>query len=206
MFRFAYARNVRFTRRYSNVNLEALDQWISSPKHLVLSDAFHFEHLSDLYITLPTRNGTRKPYQPPIASSPLGYGHHLAFFHERVPEFQLREDGTEDTFSPPQPFTRRMWAGGRMTWHNNNPLIIGQKANAASTLATIEKKGFDGASKTPMIFVNQKIDITMEGGKDPSVVEERAHVYLSSNADVNKGVRAGVIFRNFMHLSRPESR
>lgn len=184
MFRFAATQ-----RRYSSS--QAFDQWMSSSnKQRVLSDAFHSEHLSDLYITLPTRDGTRKPYQPPIDSSPLGYGHHLAFFHERVPESQLREDGTEDTFSPPKPFTRRMWAGGRMTWNNDNPLIIGQKATAASTFATVEKKGFDDSSKTPMVFVNQKIDYIMEGGKDPSVVEERAHVYLSSNADVSKGARA----------------
>jgi len=185
------SRNIRLpgtTHHHSNV--EALDRWMISSKQLanaiVLSDVFHFEHLSDLYITLPTRDGTRKPYQPPIVSSPLGYGHHLVFFHQRVPESQLREDGTEDTFCPPQPFTRRMWAGGKITWHNDNPLIIGQKATAASSLATIERKELQAPSKTPMIFVNQKIDFTMDGGKYPSVVEERTHVYL---ADVTKGVR-----------------
>lgn len=88
-----------------------------------------------------------------------------------------------------------------MTWHNDNRLIIGQKATAASTLATIEKKRFDGSSKTPMIFVNQKIDFTMDGRKYPSVVEERSHVFLSSNADVNKGVRAGVCDLSSFHAS-----
>ena len=203
MWALGRSKKIRLARHYSNV--EALDRWIVSSKQLaiVLSDVFHFEHLSDLYITLPTRDGTRKPYQPPTVSSPLGYGHHLAFFHQRVPESQLREDGTEDTFCPPQPFTRRMWAGGRITWHNDNPLIIGQKATATSALATIEKKGFDGPSKAPLVFVNQKIDFTM-GGKHPSVVEERTHVYLPSNVDVSKGIRAGVVFHNVMHPSRPE--
>jgi hydroxyacyl-ACP dehydratase HTD2-like protein with hotdog domain len=96
-----------------------------------------------------------------------------------------------------------MWAGGRMTWYNDNPLIIGHKASASSTLATIEKKGFDAPHKTPMIFVSQKIDFTMEGKKDPSVVEERSHVYLSNNADADKGIRAGVIVHDFIHLSPP---
>jgi len=197
------SRNIRLpgtTHHHSNV--EALDRWMISSKQLanaiVLSDVFHFEHLSDLYITLPTRDGTRKPYQPPIVSSPLGYGHHLVFFHQRVPESQLREDGTEDTFCPPQPFTRRMWAGGKITWHNDNPLIIGQKATAASSLATIERKELQAPSKTPMIFVNQKIDFTMDGGKYPSVVEERTHVYL---ADVTKGVRVGVLFQFYAYFS-----
>jgi len=118
IFKFAprYFLNSRLagtTCHYSNA--EALGRWTSSPKQLVLSSSFHFEPLSDLYVTLPTRDGSRKPYQPPITSSPLGYGHHLPFFHERIPESQLREDGTEDTFCPPKPFTRRMWAGGRMT-------------------------------------------------------------------------------------------
>ncbi|RDB21417.1 Mesaconyl-C(4)-CoA hydratase [Hypsizygus marmoreus] len=181
-----------FSRPYStksDLRFEALDKWISSPRQLVLSDTFHQEHLSDLYITLPTRDGTRKPYLEPKEGAPLGFGHHLAFFHSRTPESQLREDGTDADFCPPEPFTRRMWAGGKMTWDLENPLIVGGKANANWSIGAVEKKGFDDPKKDPMVFVNQIIDITLVGKKKPSVSEERSHVYLSTAADSKKSIR-----------------
>ncbi|RDB20529.1 Mesaconyl-C(4)-CoA hydratase [Hypsizygus marmoreus] len=191
MFKIA-VRQLSAVRRYSTatkIDSEALDKWISSPSHEVaFEDSFRSEHLSNLYITLPTRDGTRKPYQEPKDGSPLGYGHHLVFFHSRVPESQLRENGTEPGFSPPKPFSRRMWAGGKITWDPENPLIIGNKATARSTFASIEKKGFEDPQKDPMLVVTQKIDITMKGMQKPSVTEERSHVYLST-ADTKKAAR-----------------
>ncbi|KAG2357672.1 hypothetical protein BDR07DRAFT_1419598 [Suillus spraguei] len=155
----------------SSLNLQVLDAWIASPKSLGFTDTFHSNHLSDLYITLPTRDGTRE-------GSPLGYGHHLAFFHPRNPEVSLRADGTDADFCPPEPFTRRMWAGGTMAWNNDQPLRVGEKATAVSTVAKVEKKGFEVGK--PMIFVKQRIEVTVEGQSKPGMVEERAHVYQAS--------------------------
>jgi len=193
MFRI-WSRQLRRQRFYSTIShseVEALNEWISSPRERVLSDSFHSEHLSDLYITLPTRDGTRHPFQAPREASPLGYGHHLAFFHSRVPELELREDGTDADFSPPEPFTRRMWAGGKITWDPENPLMIGKKASATWGIDAVEKKGFDDPQKNPMVFVNQRIDITMEGKARPSVSEERSHVYLSNVGNVKRVIREG---------------
>ncbi|KAF8077909.1 hypothetical protein FPV67DRAFT_1557342 [Lyophyllum atratum] len=175
-------RLLQSQRLYSTIShseVDALNKWISSPRELILSDSFHFEHLSDLYITLPTRDGTRQPYQAPREASPLGYGHHLAFFHSRTPESELREDGTDADFSPPEPFTRRMWAGGKITWDPENPLIIGNRATATWGIDAVEKKGFDDPSKNPM----------MDGKARPSVSEERSHVYISNAANIKKVVR-----------------
>ncbi|KAG1753443.1 hypothetical protein EDB19DRAFT_1845048 [Suillus lakei] len=165
----------------ASFNLPALDSWIASPKSLVLTDTFHSNHLSDLYITLPTRDGTRgRPYAPPVEGTPLGYGHHLAFFHPRNPEALLRADGTDADFCPPEPFTRRMWAGGTMTWNKGGELKVGEKANVVSTVAKVEKKGFEVGK--PMIFVKQRIEVTVEGRNKFGMVEERAHVYQPSVA------------------------
>ncbi|TFK42545.1 hypothetical protein BDQ12DRAFT_676393 [Crucibulum laeve] len=185
-------RNLRFqlgnvkyalpSRSFSTaVNTDALDKWIESPPTHTLVDRFTFEHLSDLYITLPTRDGTRTPYITPEESQPLPYGHHLAFFHARQPESRLREDGTDEDISPPKPFLRRMWAGGKITWNHGNPLLIGGKATTTSTVEAATKKGFEKGN--PMVFVTQKIDITMEDSKSPSVVEERSHVYFPETAE-----------------------
>ncbi|KAG6814374.1 hypothetical protein H0H92_010960 [Tricholoma furcatifolium] len=183
MFRTSFRQLHRpISRLYSTITqpeVEALNKWILSPNEIVLSDTFNFERLSDLYITLPTRDGSRQPYLPPKVDSPLGYAHHIAFFHSRTPEAELREDGTETDFSPPAPFTRRMWAGGKMVWNPDVPLMIGQRAKATWGIDSVQKKGFDDPSKSPMVFVNQRIDVTMEGNSLPSLTEERSHVYFT---------------------------
>jgi hydroxyacyl-ACP dehydratase HTD2-like protein with hotdog domain len=66
-----------------------------------------------------------------------------------------------------------MWAGGRIEWRK--PLIIGGKASARMSVRSVDKKGFEGA--TPMVFVNQCIEIANEGEEESAVVEERTHVY-----------------------------
>lgn len=183
-------------------NLAALDSWIARPKSLTLTDTFTPTHLADLYITLPTRDRTRRnegSNAPLLApGTPLGYGHHLAFFHPRNPERALRPDGTDDDFCPPEPFTRRMWASGTMRW-NTSPggaLCVGDTAHAVSTIASVEKKGFDSdvasSGAHPMVLVKQRIEVTAEGRAEPSVVEERSHVYLASPGN-RRGAREGIV-------------
>ncbi|KAL6300559.1 hypothetical protein BKA93DRAFT_514862 [Sparassis latifolia] len=166
-------------RSYSSqagLNVAALDRWINTEKSLTISDTLRTEHLSNLYITLPTRDGTARPPDMPVEGAPLGYGHHLVFFHPRNPERSLRADGSDADFCPPEPWTRRMWAGGRMEW--KRPLRIGEKANAVSTISQIDKKGFEKDS--PLVFVRQKIEYKREGSEDICVEEERSHVYLAA--------------------------
>ena len=176
--------------------LDPLDQWIASPPTHTLTDSLNVDHLSDLYITLPTRDGSRKPYQEPQPGTPLPFGHHLAFFHPRKPESLLRTDGTDEEFSPPSPFSKRMWAGGKMTWDTSNPLIIGKRTKSVSTVMSAEKKGFEKGN--PMVFVTQNIQFTQEGKQTPSVTEERAHVYFNpeaSSKQPKKFDREGEYFR-----------
>lgn len=160
--------------------VKAFDHWIASPKRFSLEACLHPDHLSDLFITIPTRDGTRKPFETPRISADLPYGHHLVFFHARRAEPLLRADGTDEDASPPAPFLRRMWAGGRIKWETNNPLVIGRKATAMSTITSVEKKGFDKSS--PKAFVTQTIALSVEGAAKPSVIEERDHVYFPISA------------------------
>jgi len=164
--------------------IDPLDQWIASPPTHTLTDSLNVDHLSDLYITLPTRDGSRKPYQEPQPGTPLPFGHHLAFFHARKPESLLRIDGTDEEFSPPSPFSKRMWAGGKMTWDTSNPLIIGKRTKSVSTVMSAEKKGFEKGN--PMVFVTQNIQFTQEGKQTPSVTEERAHVYFNPEVSLKQ--------------------
>ncbi|KAJ7709862.1 hypothetical protein B0H17DRAFT_1029536 [Mycena rosella] len=178
------------TRSLTPRNIQALDEYISSPKKLVLEDTFNVERLSDLFITLPTRDGTRSPYTSPRLSAPVGYGWHLAFFHARTPESHLSPDGTDGAveFGPPEPFIRRMWASGRMSWNPEHPLLVGETATSTSTFGSVEKKNFD--TENPMVFVTQKIDITTAGKSEPSITEERSHVYVAESVSPSNTPRA----------------
>jgi hydroxyacyl-ACP dehydratase HTD2-like protein with hotdog domain len=182
-------------RTYSaaTINTAAVDRWIASSEETLLRDSFYPERVADLYITLPTRDGTRRPFTEPEVSKPLAYGHHLAFFHNRTPESRLREDGTDPELCAPEPFVRRMWAGGKITWNPKNPLLIGKGAQAACSIEKVEKKGFNTPGKRPMLFVNQRIDISMTGSTEPSVSEVRAHVYMPEPevGSLAKGPREG---------------
>jgi hypothetical protein len=168
-----------------------LNQLSSAPKSLTFRDGFHEEHLAGLYATLPTRDGTfGRPHQPPGAGTQLGYGHHLVFFHSRNPVSELREDGTDIDFCPPEPFARRMWAGGRMEWLRPESLHVGGKAQASSIIkrGSVTLKGFEtdakhGKESNPMVFVQQKLEVTVdsEAQGGPAIVEERTHVYLPTH-------------------------
>jgi len=73
-----------------------------------------------------------------------------------------------------------------MRW-DGPPLVIGERATAISTVESVEKKGFEKGK--PMVFVNQNIEVTMVGKKDPSIVEKRSHVYLPESASVSNSPR-----------------
>ncbi|KAI0928456.1 hypothetical protein AcW2_004460 [Taiwanofungus camphoratus] len=177
----------------SGASLTALDQWISSKKTLTFRDTLRPEHLSDLYITLPTRDGTFHPYTHPKEGKPLAYGHHLAFFHPRNSERALRPDGTDMDFCPPEPWTRRMWAGGKIDWRS--PLLIGEKVTATSTIGSVDKKGFEKGS--PMVFVKQKIEYRKESSSEVAIEEERSHVYLAAPGN-------GRVVREVKDLPNPD--
>ena len=167
---------------YTMAAAEALDIWASQKKEITLSETLHTDRISDLYVTLPTRDGTRRPYKSPQNSEALGFGHHLAFFHPRTPEKHLRPDGTCADFCPPEPFVRRMWAGGRIEWRKS--LIIGGKATARTNVRSVVKKGFGDAA--PLVFVNQGIEISNEGDDKYAILEERTHVYLALGVNQRK--------------------
>ncbi len=180
----------------ASLNETALDEWITSDKTLTVSDTLHPEHLSDLYITLPTRDGSIEPYKAPQIGEPLAYGHHLAFFHPRNPESVLRSDGTDADFCPPEPFTRRMWAGGSFTWNlqGKDGLLVGDRVKAVTRIKDVKKHGFK-EGKAPMVFVKQVIEYTKEGSDQVAIEEERSHVYLAAPAH-RRPVKEGMCYHS----------
>ena len=77
----------------------------------------------------------------PQSQVALLQGHHLVFFPTAaVLESQLDADGTETTYNPGAPFSRRMWAGGRIEWICDRDLRVSRETREIMELDKLEGK------------------------------------------------------------------
>ncbi|NMM03904.1 acyl-CoA dehydrogenase [Paraburkholderia sp. RP-4-7] len=97
---------------------------------------------------------------------------HWFYFLPVAPMSEVGSDGhpKRGGFLPPVPLPRRMWAGGRLTFHA--PLKVGEHARRTSTIANIEDKtGRSGR----LVFVT--VQHTIEAGGELKIEEEHDIVY-----------------------------
>ncbi|RDJ99333.1 FAS1-like dehydratase domain-containing protein [Paraburkholderia lacunae] len=107
---------------------EKLDDWLG--KEVVTEDDITAFPLAAMAATLDrTENGDTVP--------PLW---HWLYFLPTAPLSEVGPDGhpRRGGFLPPVPLPRRMWAGGRLTFHA--PLKVGERAKRTSTIANIDDK------------------------------------------------------------------
>lgn len=83
----------------------------------------------------------------PLAGTPLPAGYHLAYFTPPQLPGSLGADGTDASFNPDPPFTRRMWAGGGIEWPGSGNttgsvhyLRVGDVATETTTVLSCEPK------------------------------------------------------------------
>lgn len=97
--------------------------------------------------------------------------HWLHFWDVRSPD-KLGTDGhpARGDFLPPVPLPRRMWAGGRLAFHQ--PLKLGEQAEKTSTILDVKEK--TGRSGT-LVFVTVEHRLSGENGL--AIVEEQDLVY-----------------------------
>jgi len=97
---------------------------------------------------------------------------HWIYCHELPKTSELAENGHARLggFMPPVPLPRRMWAGGRFTFHR--PLRIGEAARRTSTVANLTgKRGASG----DLVFLTLRHEIAGPAGA--AVIEEQDLVY-----------------------------
>jgi 3-methylfumaryl-CoA hydratase len=113
---------------------------------------------------------------------PLG---HWLNFLPRARQSEMDVDGhpRRGAFLPPVPLPRRMWAGGRLTFHI--PIPVGATIERRSTIADVAAKS--GKSGT-MVFVTVRHEITIAGRL--AVGEEQDIVYREMPARA-AGTRPG---------------
>lgn len=111
------------------------------------------------------------------AGASLPPGWHWIFFNPFVPRQGLGSDGhpRRGGFLPPVSLPRRMWAGGRLTYHK--PLTIGREAARESTIKKVEAKS-GRAGRLVFVTVSHAIDC----GDGPCITEEQDIVYREAAA------------------------
>lgn len=132
----------------------------------------------------------------PQEGQPLPYLWHWAFFQDPVVEAELGLDGhpARGRFLPPAEDKNRMWAGGRVSFHQ--PLIVGNPATCRSTiLAVEEKQGKTGA----LLFVT--VEHQYFQGDTLCVSEEQDIVYREPSPPKleNSGVLPTLAWQEMVH-------
>ncbi|CDO69526.1 hypothetical protein BN946_scf184785.g31 [Trametes cinnabarina] len=141
-------------------SVSALDRWIHADKELTLHDTIRPEHLADLYITLPTRDGTAAGHSSCAAAGGRAAGlpaDHLVFLPPPEPRAAhcARTDGHRRSARP----SRSCGACGRAAAWNGSG-------------SWIREGDADG-------FVSQKIEYSKRDSDVVCIEEERSHVYLA---------------------------
>ncbi|KAJ6122747.1 hypothetical protein N7512_005212 [Penicillium capsulatum] len=121
---------------------------------------------------------SNSPTAPP-AGTPVPPGYHLVYFTPAFLESELGADGTDASYNPESPFTRRMWAGGEVLWPRApdgkpNPLRVGQQVSETTRVLSaapkvVKKTGED------MIVVGVEKEFANEHGV--SIVDRRNWVF-----------------------------
>lgn len=114
---------------------------------------------------------------PPLA--------HWLYFNPWTRQSELGPDGhpRRGGFLPPVALPRRMFAGGRMTFHSS--LVLGEKAERVSTITAISRKT---GSSGELVFVTVRHEIF--GQRGLAITEEQDIVYRDVTAPGSQGSAA----------------
>lgn len=129
-------------------------------------------------LTLTLNRPSLFPTTPALTAShntPVPPGYHLVYFTPGFLETELGADGTDASYNPESPFTRRMWAGGEVSWPRDaqgrpNPLRVGQQVTETTRVLNAEAKVVKKTGED-MIVVGVEKEFANENGV--SVVDRR---------------------------------
>ena len=83
--------------------------------------------------------------EAPASSTRVPPGYHLVYFTPSALPDELGRDGTDSSYHPRYPYTRRMWAGGELRWERDNRLCVGEQVlESTELLSAVGKVGRNG--------------------------------------------------------------
>jgi 3-methylfumaryl-CoA hydratase len=114
--------------------LSHLQSWIGNTE--TLSDEVSAAPVRALSATLDRDDA------PPLAGAALPSLWHWLYFLPQHRQSELGPDGhaKRGGFLPPVPLPRRMWAGGRLQWIQQNPLLVGDTVQRVSRIESVTHK------------------------------------------------------------------
>ncbi|EPQ29757.1 uncharacterized protein PFL1_02976 [Pseudozyma flocculosa PF-1] len=105
-------------------------------------------------------------------SCPMPLGAELTLFNPLNPESELRSDGTEASWSPPEGLDQRMWASGSFDFDPSNQMCVGDEVECRVCVEKVDvKRGRQGT----MVLVWRRLVYRNIRGR--TVTERRCHVY-----------------------------
>ncbi|KAI7765509.1 hypothetical protein LZL87_007260 [Fusarium oxysporum] len=135
-------------------------------------DANQLQKLA-LILNRPTLNGKDVSEQPPIEGTPVPPGYHLVYFTPNGTESELGADGSDTTYNASKPFTRRMWAGGKMTWASDMSLRVGDQVEERTRLLSATPKKSRSAGEMVLVEVEKEF----WGPKGLALTDRRSWVF-----------------------------
>ncbi|KOS19903.1 Acid phosphatase [Escovopsis weberi] len=103
-------------------------------------------------------------------------GHHLVYFTEGDVEENLAPNGSDRTFNLPGPFTRRMWAGGKMVFDGENALRTDTTAEEHTRLVGATVKRNKAGEEMLLVEVEKKYYC----GGQLSVTDSRSWIFRTA--------------------------
>lgn len=184
-------------------------------KHELLSrplityhDHLNPQNLQMLSISLPCLDPIKHNYYArllcPGSHAVLAQGHHLVFFPPTHPTGALLPDGTDQDHSPGLPFTRRLWAGGSVSFSqgwNSKLRIASQPWICRESIANVRLKGVPDETGFKMvpgprdkILVDVERRYDLQEANDAVIVERRTLCFMSpkTSDDIKKALEQPV--------------
>lgn len=162
------------SRRSSSAS-EACSELLSRFHNQPVSTRTQLLDANQLHLLAITLNRTPTSFQPFQNGTPVPPGHHLVYFTPSIIESELGLDGTDRTVNPLSPFTRRMWAGGELTWNQDDHALlrVGQEVCETTKLISAEPKKLKSGGEMLVVGVEK----TYENERGVALVDKRSWVF-----------------------------
>ncbi|KAL9107553.1 MAG: hypothetical protein Q9227_007553 [Pyrenula ochraceoflavens] len=152
------------------------------------------------------------PYQHPIElpstnyPRPLPPGHHIIYFPTPTLATDLLPDGTDTDDSPGPPFTRRLWAGGRIRFPTapHRPLLDGSRAICLNQIRSIDiKRSSDGTPEKIFIGTEKRIAPLLSSADKQHDSSSLLRARLQTATEDEVGEASIIERRNLVFLRAP---
>lgn len=143
---------------------------------VIRRQAIDANQLQKLCLTLgrTTLDGKDISNSAPAVGTPVPPGYHLVYFTSGGTETELGADGTDVTFNSPAPFTRRMWAGGKMKWPATSQMLrVGDEVEERTRLVSATAKKSRSVGDMVLVEVEKEI----WGTQGRVLIDQRSWVF-----------------------------